>query len=86
MKDKRIFIDSIKDHLVPHFVELNISKVLYGSLVGFFESNNTSRKLTLRHQLYSVLLTQSYYVVFYIMIVSHLRDELRSITYSIFYA
>jgi hypothetical protein len=50
-KAKRILIDSIKDHLIPHVVELKTAKEVYDALVGLFESNNTSRKLTLRHQL-----------------------------------
>jgi len=32
-KAKRILIDSIKDHLIPHVVELNISKEMYDVLV-----------------------------------------------------
>jgi len=50
-KAKRIPIDSVKDHLIPHISELDTAKKMYDALVGLFESNNTSRKLSLRHQL-----------------------------------
>jgi hypothetical protein len=50
-KSKRILIDSIKYHLIPHIVEMNTSKGMLDSLVGLFESNNTRKKLVLRNHL-----------------------------------
>jgi len=64
---KRILIDLIKDHLIPHVVELKTTKELYDAFVGLYESNNTSKKLRLRHQLCSVIMTRSYFVVSYHM-------------------
>ena len=39
-KAKRILIDSVKDHLIPHIAELKTSKEMYGALVGFLKSKN----------------------------------------------
>ena len=53
-KAKRIIIDSVKDHLIPHISEQETAKKMFGALVGLFESNNTSRRLALRHQLKAI--------------------------------
>jgi len=75
-KSRRILIDSIKDHLIPHVAELKTAEEMYDALVGLFKSNNTSKKLTLRHQLHSVMMSILDYVVSYLMRVSQLRDKL----------
>jgi len=48
---KRILVDSIREHLIPHIPELNIAKKMYIALVKLFESKNISRKLSLRNHL-----------------------------------
>ena len=58
-KAKRILIDSVKDHLIPHISELDTTKKMFDALVGLFEGNNTSRKLALRHQLQSIMMNRS---------------------------
>lgn len=75
-KARRILIDSIKDHLIPHVAKLKTAKEMYDALMGLFKSNNTSKKLTFRHQLHSVMMSRSDYVVSYLMRVSQLRDKL----------
>ena len=46
-KAKRIIIDSVKDHLIPHISEQDSAKKMFDALVNLFESNNTSRRLAL---------------------------------------
>ena len=75
-KAKRILIDSIKDHLIPHVAELKAAKELYDALVGLFQSDNASTKLALRHQLRSIMMSRSDSIVSYLRRVSQLRDEL----------
>ena len=53
-RDKRILIDSVKDHLIPHIARLETTKKMFDALVELFESKNTSRMLTLRNQLRSI--------------------------------
>ena len=50
-KAKRILMDSVKDHLIPQIARLRLVKKMFDHLVSLFESNNTSRKLALRHKL-----------------------------------
>ena len=59
VKAKRILTDSIKDHLIPNVLELNTAKELFDALTGVYKSKNTSRKLTLWHQLINVTMNKS---------------------------
>jgi hypothetical protein len=36
VKAKRVFLESIKDHLIPHIAENTSSKDMYDALVGLF--------------------------------------------------
>jgi hypothetical protein len=45
-KAKRILIDSVKDHLIPHIVELKTAKEMFDALVELFESKNTSKEIS----------------------------------------
>ena len=54
VKAKRILTDSIRDHLIPNVSELKTTKEMFDALTRVYESKNTSRKLTLRHQLRNV--------------------------------
>lgn len=66
-KAKSILTYSIKDHLIPHVVELKTTKEIYDALVGLLESKNTSKKVALRHQLCCIMMSRSDSVVAYLM-------------------
>jgi hypothetical protein len=79
VKAKRVLLDSMKDHLIPHISEKKTAKDMYDALVGLYQSGNTSRKLTLRHQLQSVEMSSSDTVASYIMRITQIRDQLVAI-------
>ena len=54
VKAKGIFVDSIKDHLIPHVSSLETPKEMFDSLTKLFEGKNINRKMTLRNQLKNV--------------------------------
>ena len=54
VKAKRIIVDSIKDHLIPHVSSLKIPKEMLDSLTKLFEGKNINEKMTLRNQLKNV--------------------------------
>jgi hypothetical protein len=54
VKAKRILTDSIKDHMIPNVSELKSPKEMFDALTRLHEIKNTSRKITLRHQLKNV--------------------------------
>ena len=46
VKAKRIIVDSIKDHLIPHVSSLKIHKEMLDSLTKLFEGKNINQKMT----------------------------------------
>jgi hypothetical protein len=62
VKAKWLLLDSVKDHLIPRISKKKTTKDMYDALVGLYQSENTSRKLILRHQLRSVEMSKSYTV------------------------
>ena len=52
--DKRIIVDSIKDHLIPDVSSLKTPKAMFYALTKLFEGKNINRKMTLRNQLKNV--------------------------------
>jgi hypothetical protein len=83
VKAKRILIDSIKDHLIPNVSELKTPKEMFDSLTRLYERKNTSRKLTLRHQLINITMNKSETVSNYFMRISQIKDQLAAIGDSI---
>ena len=79
VKAMPMLLDSVKDHLIPHISEKKTAKDMYDALVGLYQSGNTSRKLTLRHQLQSVEMSSSDTVASYIMRITQIRDQLVAI-------
>jgi len=76
VKAKRILTDSIKDNLIPHVSKLKTPKEMFDALARLYESKNTSRKLTPRHQLRIIRIDKSDTVSTYFMRVSQIRDQL----------
>jgi len=59
VKAKRILTDSIKDNLIPYVSKLKTPKEMFDALATLYESKNTSRKLTSRHQLRIIRIDKS---------------------------
>ena len=54
VKAKKIIIDSIMNHPVPHVSSLKTLKEMFDSLTNLFEGKNINRNMTLRKQLKNV--------------------------------
>ena len=52
--EKRIIVDSIKDHLIQQVSSLKTAKVMLDALTKLFEGKNINRKMTLTNQLKNV--------------------------------
>jgi hypothetical protein len=79
VKAKRILTDSIKDHLIHNVSELKSLKEMFDALTRLYESKNTIRKLTLRHQLRNVTMNKSETISNYFMRISQIKDQLAAI-------
>jgi hypothetical protein len=74
INDKRILIDSMKDHLIPNVSELKTPKEMFDTLTKLYERKTIIRKLTLRHQLRNVILNRSETVSNYFMRISQIKE------------
>jgi hypothetical protein len=64
----------IKDHLIPNVSKLKTRKEMFDALTRLYESKNTSRNLTLRHQLKNVTMNKSETIANYFMRISQIKD------------
>ena len=55
-KDKRIIVDSIKDHHIPHVPSLKTPKEVFYALTKMFKGKNINQKTGLRNQMKNVKL------------------------------
>ena len=70
VKEKRIIVDSIKDHLIPKVSSKNTPKVMFDALTRLFEGNNINIRMTLRNQLKGVKIQKENTMQSYLLIVS----------------
>jgi hypothetical protein len=79
VKAKRILTDSIKDHLIPNVSELKTTKEMFDALTRLYESKNTSRKLSLQHQLRNVTMNKSETIANFFTRISQIKDQLAAL-------
>jgi hypothetical protein len=76
VKARKIIIYSVRDHLLPRISTLTIAYQMYDVLKNMFESNNTNRALTLKHQLQNLKMTKDDTITTFFMKISKIRDQL----------
>jgi hypothetical protein len=59
VKERKISIYLVRDHLLPCIAILKTSYEMYDALKNMFERNNTNRALTLKHQLQNIKMTKA---------------------------
>jgi hypothetical protein len=76
IKAKRIILDAIKDHLIPHVTGKTNAYEMWESLTKLYQSTNENRKMVLREKLKSIRMTKAENVVTYLTRLTQVRDEL----------
>ena len=79
VKAKRIILDSIKDHIIPHVVGKDFAFQMWESLGNLYQSSNQNRKMVLREKLRSTKMSSGESVTSYLTRVSQVRDELAAV-------
>ena len=79
VKAKRIILDSVKDHIVPHVVGKDYAFHMWESFGNLYRSSNQNRKMVLREKLRSTKMVRGESVTSYFTRVSQVRDELATI-------
>lgn len=59
VKAKRIILDAIKDHVIPHVTGKKNAFEMWVSLTKLYQSSNENRKMVLREKLRSIKMTRA---------------------------
>ena len=76
VRAKRIILDLVKDHIIPHVVGKDFAFQMWESLGNLYQSSNQNRKMVLREKLRSTKMARGESVTSYLTRVSQVRDEL----------
>jgi hypothetical protein len=76
IKAKRTILDVVKEHIIPHVYSKDFAFHMWQSLCGLYQIPNQNRKMVLEEKLRSTKMTKNDSVTSYLMIFSHIRDEL----------
>jgi hypothetical protein len=76
IKAKRIIIDAIKDHLIPHLMGKSNAYDMWETLIKLYQSTNENQTMVLRENPKSIKMTKAENVVTYLTRLTQVRDEL----------
>jgi hypothetical protein len=79
IKAKRIILDAIKGHLIPHVTRKANAYEKWESLTKLYQSTNENRKMVLREKMKSIKMTKAKNVVTYLTRLTQVRDELGAV-------
>ena len=66
IKAKRIILDAIKDHVIPHVTGKSNAYEMWDSLTKLYQSSNENRKMVLREKLKGIKMTKAKNVTTYL--------------------
>ena len=78
-KARRIILDGVKDHIVPHIVELDTAKKMWDDILSLYQNATTNRKMILREKLKNTRMNQGEDVTSYLTRLRLVKDELAAI-------
>jgi hypothetical protein len=79
VKARRIILDAVKDHLIPHLSEKKSAREMFEALTNLFQSSNTNRKMVLREKFRNTKMTRSDTVTNYLTKITQVRDQLAAV-------
>ena len=79
VRAKRIILDSVKDHIIPHVAGNDYAYEMWESLANLYQSSNQNRKMVLREKRRSTKMSRGESVTSYLTRVSQVRDELAAV-------
>jgi hypothetical protein len=79
VREKRIILDSIKDHLIHHVSSLSSPNQMIDTLTHWFEGSNTNRRMTLRSQLKNVKMQNLETTHSYFSRVNQINEQIEAI-------
>ena len=79
IKAKRLILDGVKDHVIPHVRGKDHAFEVWESLTNVYQSSNENRKMALRDKMKAIRMKGSKSVVTYLSRLTDVRDELATI-------
>jgi hypothetical protein len=76
VKARRIIINGIKDHIIPHLSCTKTVKDMWEALVKLYQSDNQSRKMLLKDKLKSTKMAKGESMVTYLTKFTRIKEEL----------
>ena len=76
IKAKRIILDAIKDHVIPHVTEKSNAYEMWDSLTKLYQSSNENRKMVLREKLKGIKMTKAENFTTYLTKITQVRYEI----------
>ena len=78
-KARRIILDGVKDHIVPHISELDRAKKMWDAILNLYQNATTNRKMILKEKLKNTQMNQGEDVTSYLTKLRIVKDELATI-------
>ena len=73
---KRLIMDNIKDHIVPHIVEKSKTNEMWKALTSMYEGKSIQRKMLLETQMRSFMMTKGEDIEHFLFRLHSIRDQL----------
>ena len=78
-KARRIILEGVKDHTIPHLSGKKTAKEMWSAIIGLYQSTSEARKLVLRDKLRNIKMEKSESVVSYLTRFTQVKDELAGV-------
>lgn len=75
-KPRRMILDAVKDHIVPHILELDMVKKMQDAILNLYQNATTNMKMILREKLKNTQMNQGKDVTSYLTRVRLFNDDL----------
>ena len=79
IKARRIILDAVKDHVIPHISSKTRAFQMWDALTSLFQSSNENRKMVSREKFKSIKMAKGEVVISYLTRISQVRDELAAV-------
>ena len=76
VKKRRIILDVVKDHVIPHISAKDHAFQMWTTLTNLCQSSNENNKMVLREKLKSVCISKGESMASYLTRITQVRDEL----------
>jgi hypothetical protein len=79
VKSRRIILDTVKNHLIPHLSEKKSTREMFEALTNRFQSSITNKKMVLREIFIKTKITRLDRVTNCLTKITQVRDQLRAV-------